>query len=67
MYQEIHYLHYYLLRLNHRKCTDGYKLTKSQEKINHLMYMNDAKLFANNEKELETSSKNIQSGHGDEI
>ena len=37
-----------------RKCTAGYKLTKSQEKINHLMYMNDIKLFAKNEKELDT-------------
>ena len=33
-----------------RKCTAGNKLTKSQEKINHLMYMDDIKLFANNEK-----------------
>ena len=42
--------------LNHilRKCTAGYKLSRSQEKINHLMYMDDIKLFANNEKELET-------------
>ena len=52
--------------LNHmlRKCTSGCKLTKSQEKINHLMYMNDIKLFAKNEKELETlNSENIQSGY----
>ena len=28
--------------------------TKSQEKINHLMYIDDIKLFAKNEKELET-------------
>ena len=42
--------------LNHilRKCTAGYKLSKSPEKINHLMYMDDIKLFAKNEKELET-------------
>ena len=41
--------------LNHilRKCTAGYKLSRSQEKINHLMYMDDIKLFAKNEKELE--------------
>ena len=32
----------------------GYKLSRSQEKINHLMYMDDIKLFAKNEKELET-------------
>ena len=37
-----------------RKCTTGYKLCKSQEKINQLMYMDDIKLFAKNEKELET-------------
>ena len=37
-----------------RKCTAGYKLTKLQEKINHLMYMDDIKLFAKNEKELVT-------------
>ena len=35
-----------------RKCTDGYKLYKSQEKINHLMYMDDVKLFAESEKEM---------------
>ena len=42
--------------LNHilRKCTAGYKLSKSQEKINHWMYMDDIKLFAKNEKELQT-------------
>ena len=45
-----------MMPLNHilRKCTAGYKLSRSQEKINHLMYMNDIKLFAKNEKELET-------------
>ena len=36
-----------------RKCTGGYKLTTSQEKMNHLMYMDDTKLFAKNEKDLE--------------
>ena len=42
--------------LNHilRKCTAGYKLSTSQEKVNHLMYMDDIKLFIKNEKELET-------------
>ena len=29
-----------------KKCIGGYKLHKSQEKINHLMYMDDIKLFA---------------------
>ena len=45
-----------MMPLNHilRKCTAGYKLSKSQEKINQLMYMDDIKLFAKNEKELET-------------
>ena len=45
-----------MMPLNHIlwKCTAGYKLSKSQEKINHLMYMDDIKLFANNENELET-------------
>ena len=33
-----------------RKCIRGYKFTKSQEKINQLMYMNDIKIFAINEK-----------------
>ena len=34
--------------LNHklRKFTAGYKLSRSQEKINHLMYMDDIKIFA---------------------
>ena len=42
--------------VNHilKKCTAGYKLSKSQEKINHLKYMDDIKLFAKTEKELET-------------
>ena len=31
-----------------------YKRSRSQEKINHLMYMDDIKLFVKNEKELET-------------
>ena len=42
--------------LNHllRKCAAGYKLSRSQEKVNHLMYMDDIRLFAKNEKELGT-------------
>ena len=45
-----------MMPLNHilRKCSAGYKLSRSQEKINYLMYMDDIKLFAKNEKELET-------------
>ncbi len=36
-----------MMPLNHilRKCTARYKLSRSQEKINHLMYMDDIKLF----------------------
>ena len=33
-----------------RKGTPGYKLSKSQEKLYHLMYVDDIKLFAKNEK-----------------
>ena len=45
-----------MMPLDHilRKCTAGYKLSGSQKKINHLMYMDDIKLFAKNEKGLET-------------
>ena len=45
-----------MMILNHilRKCTAGYKLSRSQEKVDHLMYMDGIKLFAKNEKELET-------------
>ena len=31
----------------HMKCTAGYELSKSQKKINHLMYMHDNKLWEN--------------------
>ena len=37
-----------------RKCTGGYKLNKSKEKINQLMYRANIKLFAKNEKDFET-------------
>ena len=43
-----------------RKCTAGYKLSRSQEKINHLTYMDDIKLFAKNEKELETLKHTVR-------
>ena len=35
-----------MMPFNHilKKCTAGYKLSKSQEKFNHLMYMDDIKL-----------------------
>ena len=45
-----------MMQLNHilKKFTAGYKLSRLQEKNNPLMYMDDIKLFAKNEKELET-------------
>ena len=45
-----------MMPLNHilRKCTAGYKLSRSQKKINHLIYMDDIKRFAKNVKELES-------------
>ena len=45
-----------MMPLNHipRKCTAGYKLSRSQEKINNLKYMDDNKLFVKNEKQQET-------------
>ena len=46
--------------LSHKKCTEGYKFTKSQEKINHIMYMDDIKLFAKNERELECILQTIR-------
>ena len=44
-----------MMPLDHilRKCTAGYKLSRSLEKVNHLMYMDDIKLFAKKEKDLE--------------
>ena len=52
--------HYYLLEQRCHavtylgKCTGDYKLANSQGKIYHLMYMDDMKLFAEKEKEMET-------------
>ena len=44
-----------MMPLNHIlwKCAAGKQLSRSQKKINHLMYMDDIKLSAKNEKELE--------------
>ena len=41
-----------MMPLNHilRKGIAGYKLSRSQENISHLIYMDDIKLFAKNEK-----------------
>ena len=43
--------------LNHllRKFTSGYKLSKSQEKINHRMYIDDIKLFEKTKKKWKQS------------
>ena len=51
-----------MMLLNHilRKCTARYKLSKLQEKINHLMNKDDIKLFAKNEKELETLIQTVR-------
>ena len=56
-----------MMPLNHiqRKCTARYKLSKSQEMINHLLYMDDIKLFAKNEKELETLIQAVRIGSQD--
>ena len=45
-----------MMPLSHilRICTAWYKLSKSLEKINPLMYMDNIKHFAQNEKELPT-------------
>ena len=41
-----------MMSLNHllRQCTAGYKLSRWQEKINHLIYIDDIKLFAKKSK-----------------
>ena len=51
-----------MMSLNHilRKCTGGYKLSKSQEKINHFMYRDEIKLFAKNEKDLEAPLQTVR-------
>ena len=45
-----------MMPLNHilRKCIARNKLSRSRKKINHLMYMDDIKLFGKKEKELKT-------------
>ena len=42
-----------------RKCTRDYKFAKSWENINHLMYMDNIKVFRKNEKGLETQIETI--------
>ena len=51
-----------MMPLNHilRKCTAGYKLSRSQEKINHLIYMDDIKLFAKKWKRTGNSNTQLE-------
>ena len=39
---------------------DQHKLSKSQEKINYLMYRDDKRFFAKNEKELQTLIQTVR-------
>ena len=43
-----------------RKIQSGYEFTKSKEKINHLLYMDDLKLYAKNEKELDSLVQTVR-------
>ena len=57
-----------MIPLNHilRKYTGGYKLKKSQEKINYFIYMDDVKLCAKKQKKIRspnTDFENILSGY----
>ena len=62
-----------MMTLNHilKKCTAGYKLSKSKSKeINHLMHMDDIKLFCPKRKRNgnpNTNCENIQSRYRDGI
>ena len=58
-----------MIQLNRilRKYTAGYELSKLQEKINHLMYTDDIKLFEKRIGNSNTRSQNIQSRHRDGI
>ena len=51
-----------IMPLNHilRKYAVRYKLSRSQWKINHLMYMDDIKLFVRNENELGTLIQTVR-------
>ena len=48
-----------MMPLNHnfRKCIAGYKPSRSQEKINHLMYIDDIKLFTKKKKKMKKNWK----------
>ena len=60
-----------MMPLDHidRKCTEGCKLHKSQEKINHLMYVDKIRLCKKWKRigNSNTISENIQSGYRDRI
>ena len=43
-----------------RKIKSGYEFTKSKKKINHLLYMDDLKLYAKNEKELDSLVQTVR-------
>ena len=43
-----------MMQQNSIRCKAGNKFTKLQEKRNYLMYVADTKIFAKNEKEIET-------------
>ena len=51
-----------MITLNHinRECPGGYKFTKIQENINHLMYMDEIKVLAKRWKQLKTSIQTIR-------
>ena len=51
-----------MMPLNHilTKCAGGIKLSKSQEKIHHLIYTDYIKLFPKNEKVLETLKQAVR-------
>ena len=51
-----------MMPLNHilKKCSTGYKLSKPQEKINHLMYMDDIKLFEKMKKNWKLSYMSLE-------
>ena len=43
-----------------RKSRPGYEFAKNGKKINHLLYMDDLKLFAKNEKDLDSLIQSVR-------
>lgn len=43
-----------------RASTSGYQLSKNKEKINHLLYMDDLKLYGKNEKEVDSLVQTVR-------